>query len=212
MNNKDKEIIKSFVLKRKMGDNRESCLIIALENARILCGLDKETGEIERQDCLGSVCHENNILEKGSFIGLINYLLILDMLGAIFSKEKVGKRINFILEEYGGFVEEKDRVAIYTLRNTLAHNYGLADNDKKIKFILDNDLTELIVHPDIAWNGSYSPKNDDTKSTQINPRLLINRIEEIYRKIRQKVLDGSLLHELNGGDEELETRFTIIRE
>ena len=221
MGNKD-IIIEKFVSESEMcacdKGKRKSCLMIALQNARILNGRDKDNGN----PCTHILEKLDGLIEYDSFTVLANYLLILDMIGCVFAnEEKVGKRINEVLERFGNIyrqerythrkyveINEKDRRAICSLRNCLAHNYGLADGKEKIKFILSNSCNEMIVHPSMGWDGSYSTKNDSSTSTTINPQELINKIEDIYEEVKHQVLEGTLKTGLK--DEELQSRFTII--
>jgi len=197
--------IKDFVSKKNLGEYRESCLIIALQNARVLFRRDKEENAINI-----NICEKlDNIIEFEPFIGLVNYLLILDMIGVIFSEKKgVGERIEDVLKRFGDNLSKKDIIAIYILRNTLAHNYGLADKKSKIKFILSNSCVEMIKHPIVDWDGDFSTKNDNSTSTTINPQKLIDKIEEIYEKVKKEVIEGKLNSKLE--DDELKARFTVI--
>jgi hypothetical protein len=200
--------IKNFVSKRDMEDGRESCLMIALENARVLNKRDIDVNflNIEIAQRLGG------LIEFNSFIGLVNYLLLLDMIGAIFASQRkgkgVGERIKEILKKYGN-MNKTEQDAIYRLRNCLVHSYGLAD--KKVKFTLTNSIEKIVQPPKNAWDGNYSKKDDDT-STLINPQKMINKIEEIYEEVKRRVLNDELDCTLEGGEDELKTRFTIIIE
>jgi len=201
----DKKFIKSFISQRDMGEDRESCLIIALQNARVLFRRDKEGNAFDID-----ICEKlDGIIEFEPFIGLVNYFLVLDIIGAIFTDKKdgVGIRIKEVLKIYGNMSEDEQKV-ISTLRNCLVHNYSLADKEKKIKFILDNSCEEMIKHPIKVWDGDYSIKNDDSTSTSINPKKLIDKIEEIYEKVKKEVICGKLNHKLEN-IEELKTRFTV---
>jgi len=202
----DRKFIESFISQKDMGERRESCLIIALQNARILSRRDKDGNAFNIDFCEKL----DGVIEFEPFIGLVNYLLVLDMLGAIFTDKKkyVGERIKGILNIYGKMKEDEQK-AISKLRNCLVHNYGLADKDKKIKFILDSSCSVMIQYPTKNWDGEYSTKDDDATSTTINPQILIEKIEEIYMKIKEEVMDGGLNHKLEN-IEELKARFTII--
>jgi len=191
-----------------MGDGRESCLMIALENARVLNRRDKDGNSFSID-----ICEKlDGLIEFESFIGLANYLLILDMIGVVFTKQKrVGKRIAEVLKKFGNVTCEKERKAICSLRNCLAHNYGLADDQNKIKFkfILDNTCNEMIKHSIVDWDGNYCDKEEST-STTINPRKLIDKIEDTYCEVKKQVFAGTL--NTNMSVNELESRFTIKNE
>jgi hypothetical protein len=203
----DKDFIKNFVTKRDLGDGRQSCLMIALQNARVLCGRNKECNTFS-VDILTKL---DGVIEFEPFIGLVNYLLIIDMMGVIFNQNdenKVGKRIKYVLKKFGN-MNEAEQNAISSLRNCLAHNYGLACKD--VKFILTNStIGEIVKLPQKTWDGNYSTKDDDETSTIIYTQNLINRIEAIYEEVKKQILGGTLKSNLS--EEELKTRFTIINE
>jgi hypothetical protein len=196
----DNDIIISFVSERDMGGGRESCLINALQSARILCGKNKDTGESISYSSTNLIPDKNLLNKTGYFIGLINYLLILDMLGIIFTNEKnkVGERIDEVLKQFSNIADE-DRKAIYSLRNALTHDCGLVH--RKIKFILDTFSNKMVKQPIISWDGSYSTKNNDETSTRINPLMLmdklIDKIEEIIRETMKRLNEGTLKCELD---------------
>ena len=202
----NKNFIKDFVSERYIEEKRESCLMVALQNARILSRRDKEGNflSIEVAEKL------DELIDFNSFIGLVNYLIILDMIGVVFTNTvEVGKRIDEVLQEFGNINCEKDRQAICSLRNCLAHNYGLVDNKKNIKFILDNSCDVIVKHPVKDWNGSYNTEDEST-STIINPQKLIDKIEAVYEEVKKRVLEGSLTTDFTKN--ELKSRFTIMCE
>ena len=88
---KEKEIIKQFVLNKEIEDGRESSLIKALEDSRRLYK-NKDLWEII--DALSNSNNPNTCEEKmieltkrmeTSFLSLIGYLILLDMIGKVFT-------------------------------------------------------------------------------------------------------------------------------
>jgi hypothetical protein len=214
--NEEKEVIKKFVSEKCMGEGRESCLMMALENARILCGRDKITGKKIDTDIVRS-CEfkQNTICTQTSFSGLIHYLLLLDLIGSVFIHKE-----NNIARAIKHFYPEMDDREVYTivaLRNSLAHNYGLVniptkeeyDENSLHKFTLDNfgELDTMIKLPEIIWDKKF-PNKDEKMSTNIDVPKLIDFIEDIYKSFKEEVIDGKLKLKLIE-IEELKARFTI---
>lgn len=229
----DKYLLK-FATTREIEPNRYSCLKIALDEARILNGRDENGWFIE-----------NNVLENGktflnqySFIGLINYLLILDLIGEVFKLKKSKSnlknqpKIYKTLKQFSS-LNDKDIYTINALRNSLAHNYGLVNipTDKKYfntslhKFILlDSDDSELIKYPEIEWKTVVSEDDkenpstkinfkdkDEKSSTKVSPIKLQELVEEVYQNLLNELTNNNveLSKSINGIDE-LNARFTII--
>jgi len=81
----DIDFIKKFTNSLEIEPNRYSCLIIALTDARKITGRNIDTGNPK----LNILESNNTFLNPNSFIGIINYLLILDMIGKIFKKKEI---------------------------------------------------------------------------------------------------------------------------
>ena len=203
---KNKKFIKDFVSKKDMEDGRKSCLIIALQNARLLNRRETDTNSL----CIEIAEKLNGLIDFNSFIGLVNYLIILDMIGVVFTdKKKVGERIEEVLQKFGDITCKEERKAIFGLRNCFAHNYGLVDDKEKIKFMLDDSCNKMIILPAAKWDGNYD-KEDEFTRTIINPQILINKIEAIYEEVKKRVFEDYLSTNLT--ENELKSRFTIICE
>ena len=239
----EKELIKSFVSNRYLEDHRQSCLVMALETARILSGRDKKTGaSIKLDDCtvMPDVLYSkspyfkhNEFGSSDNLAGLINYLLLLDLIGNVFkpknlAKKKDGNSINKALAYFSSITDEKERWTIVALRNCLAHNYGLInipeipkkkkqEEIEKIKekyqhkfcLHLNDGTKDLIKIPTTRWNGNYTDKDEST-STQIDVCKLIDAIEETYENLKEMAENGELELCLKDGEAELMTKFTII--
>jgi hypothetical protein len=196
--------------------NRFSCLTIALRDARQLTGRNLETGKNE----LNILESSDSFLDPNSFIGIINYLLILDMIGEIFKikgfRTSKKSKIYFALKQFGGDISDKEIDAIIALRNSLAHNYGLINiprqeerETKLHKFsLLNGENSFLINFPDTPWNGEFSNK-EDANSTEISVSKLIELIEEIHKELIRQIEANNVELRFSKGKEELNSRFTI---
>ena len=216
---KNRELIKKFVTERVIEQGRESCLMIALETARILCGRDKATGK--KTDKETDIIHsdefkQNIITTQTSFAGLIHYLLLLDLIGAVFIPKD--SNIARTIKHFHPEMNEREVYAIVALRNSLAHNYGLVNIPKYKKqypnslhmFSLDNfgGLNSMVEVSETIWNKKFTCK-DDSMTTNIDIPKLVDFFEEIYQTLVEKVENEKLDVVLNKGIEELKSRFTI---
>lgn len=209
------QLIKDFVTKRKMDANRISCLVMALENARILSGRDKHSGAALMFDVLESQFIKENLLFcSDSFAGLIHYLLLLDLIGNVFKPQSPTNKKNAICNAltFSPINEKESRWAIVGLRNCIAHNYGLINmnNYTNHKFILlpNGGAEKMIQFPSTPWDGKYADK-DESSSTKIDVPKLIDAIEETYQTIKTMAEKQEL--ELRFKDEsELIAKFTLL--
>ncbi len=214
----DTEFIKKFINQTEIEANRYSCLMIALTDARKITGRDCITGEY-KLDILSNEC---NFLNPYSFIGIINYLLILDMVGEIFKAPKFsGTKQNNIYKALKQFssLKDNDIDACIALRNSLAHNYGLINIPKQSKeyltkrhkFTLDNrSNANLIEYPSIgqSWSGDFKDKFEKS-STKVGYIKMCDLIEEVYNDIKTKAEKDLIVLALKEGIVELKARFTI---
>jgi len=213
----EQEFIWKFLNQAEIEKDRYSSFVLAIRDARSISGRDPESGE----NGLDILTNEKSFLSPNSFIGLINYLLILEMIGKIF-KIKNGSKIkknNSIYKALHQFynLDEKDINTIIALRNSLAHNYSLVNipyneienNDKRHKFILCySSNVNIIEYPTKPWDGQFSNKLDSS-STKIGIILLIELIEEIIRKVKYLYKNNLIELDLDNGIDELKTCFTI---
>ena len=187
-----------------------------MNDARQLTGRDLESGAYE----LNILQYDSKIFDPHSFIGIINYLLILDMIGLIFKVNSFyssKKNIYKALKQFSR-LSDKDIDVIISLRNSLAHNYGLINipdspreyGTKRHKFIISTSLSSLIEYPlsGHQWNGDYMDKSDNS-STKIGYIELCNLVEAVYADLISKFENSMIILSLDGGIEELKARFTI---
>lgn len=230
------DFIKKMVNDRQIELNRYSIFVTALEHARQLSGFDKET-RMENRLLLD--INNNSILELGqSQIGLINYLLILDMLGSVFkkvaseAKEKKRNSITYVLEQFSILNDKRDRDAIKALRNCLAHNYSLLNipewkDESDIKYGKENIKTNAKLEANelhafsICWkkqpslikypdNANRLTKSNPLRENKHYTEICAERLRDLVEGIFQQIKEG-----VNNGsvgsdmsDEEIKSRFT----
>jgi len=215
----DINFINKFTNSLVIEENRYSCLMMAILDARKLSGRNPGSGKQE-YDFLVS---KNSFLNPNSFIGIISYLIILDMIGEIFikkgmsfGKKSKNKKIEKALKQFGGSISEQDIDVIVSLRNSLAHNYGLInspwcddENDRKRhKFTLINDERSFLIKYPVGnkWNGDFKDKSKDS-STEVS---VYNLIEVVYVNLKSDIEKNKVELALNKGVDELKARFSIM--
>lgn len=222
MNSKD--LIKQ-ILTMDLTQDKIYTPMICLRSARFLSGNNLETG-VREDNNINEDCFKNLLYHPNQFSGLACYLIFLEMIGLIFKPkgEKPLKNINAIhraLTHFGGELKGVEISAIRALRNSLAHNFGLAikNNNKKYKDTDDYNLThkfqlninsstnDIVIFPKQRWFGDFSDKSDDTL-TIINEKNLIQLIENIYQKLLSMNEKGEL--ELALDEDQLNARFSIV--
>lgn len=208
--------ILKFVEQLEVEPNRFSCLTIALRDTRKLTGRNLNTGQVETNILERS----DSFLDPNSFIGIINYLLILDLIGEVFKKKEFHSCKNNIyraIKQFGkAGITDKEIDTIIALRNSLAHNYGLINvpkpkerETKLHKFILSNEESSfLIKFPTSPWDGNFSNK-DETCLTEVSISNLFEFIESIHKNLIQEIKSNNVELRLLSGIDELNSRFTI---
>jgi hypothetical protein len=212
------DFIKKFISSRIIESNRVSCLVMAIDDARKATGRNLETGKHNGKIYMDG----NDFINPYSFIGLINYLLILDLIGCVFKTKDIADNKPPIYNALKQFTEIKDDKSIFTiiaLRNCLAHNYGLInvpdkdkhDDNSLHRFTIDNsEDADLINFPikQPTRNQIYSQKSDEYQ-TQVCYIKLIDLIETTYCNLKSKFEKGEVELNLKNGIDELKARFTI---
>ncbi|MCW0483450.1 hypothetical protein [Gaoshiqia sediminis] len=205
-------------LEQPMSQNpvRFSNIVLLLKAARKLTGRNIETGiyemnEINEEDIVNGLYH------SFQYVGLINYLILLEQLGSIFSpKQETICSSNGIFCALTDFSELEDELkvgAIVALRHSLTHKFGLATEKKKDrkklqhKYILSIDRNSKIVEiPSNPWDGNYSDKSDGT-STTIFIKDLEELVENIYQTIKTMLDKNELIVKIDL--DELYSRYTM---
>ena len=172
------------ILGIKHEENRKSCLLMAIKSARYLTGRDIGNGKSKGiKDMELGVLAKDDVAKflldnEFFFSGLAMYLIAIDCIGCLFDNttvlsEKNESGIGRALKSFSSL--DKARIeAVKDLRNTLAHNFGLATenmlphgNPKKYKhkFTLSfSDEAEAIKMPTTEWDGDYSNKEEATST------------------------------------------------
>lgn len=212
----DLKYLEKFAKKLEIEPNRFSCLKISLHDARLISGSNLETGQFN-YNILES---NNHFLSPYSFICVINYLLVLEIIGSVFNLKstKTNKKNNIFraLHQFST-LPNQDIDIIISLRNSLAHNYGLVNiplnskenKTKRHKFsLLNTEDAKLIQYPATPWDGDFKNKSDDVY-TKIGVHKLINLVEEVYSNVISSIENKKINIALIGGIDELNARFTI---
>ena len=212
------------ILGLKHVKNRRSCLLMAIRSARYLTGRNVVTGK-----ALGICEMEYNVLKKDDvtmhqlynehfFSGLAMYLIAIDCIGCLFENSTITSKIenNSIIRALKSFSSlDNERIeAVKDLRNTLAHNFGLATESKggakktKHKFTLSfSDKAEAIKLPKKDWDGDFGNKKQSC-STIIGVSAFCNLAESIIANVYDSYEKGLL--KLRVSEEQVKARFTVL--
>lgn len=109
--------------------------------------------------------------------------------------------------------KERVRKAICQLRNTFAHNFGLATERKlgqHFHFALSfNPSAQLVEFPAQEWDNDFSGKSDEN-CTVIGLVALCNMVEQTVKNVFAAHKAKKL--KFNCGDTEILTRFSLCME
>jgi hypothetical protein len=206
----EKELIENLLgLKTNQDFEQESLtstLLVALKGARYLTNRNLETGESDSLNKENTVL--NGVYTSNLFIGLTNYLIILDLIGCLFSNSLEKKRSKDGIEHsllHFSDLSEKEKKSIKNLRNSLAHNYSLG-NESEI-FSISSTYTEMIEFG--AERFVYGNEKKKSQYTNINDGQLCDFIEEIFKKLKIKLEQGQLQLKGSLNKNQIKARFTI---
>lgn len=218
---------------------RQSCFVRLLFDARMIVGRKVNSGEID-DNHNGLFNREEwkeedkdwRMMDNTRFVGLSLYLFLLDMVGMVFKDKNYSGTFHInenalkkALKQFAPSLSKKEMNTIISLRNCLAHNYGLialpknhnANNwNHQFTLIYSPDKDEhgedkihpMIAFPDIEWNGKYEERHL-YKRTEIYKPKLVQLIEDIVKSIGDKLNNDEIELALAGGIEELKARFTV---
>ena len=198
---------------------------MAVRNARYLTGRDINTVK-----ALGICEMEYHVLKKEDvtthqlynehfFSGLAMYLIAIDCIGCLFENSTITPKIennNSIIRALKSFssLDDERIEAVKDLRNTLAHNFGLATESKggakktMHKFTLSfSDKAEAIKLPKKDWDGDYDDKKQ-RRSTIIGVSSFCDLTESIIANVYSCYESGSL--KLRIDENEAKSRFTVL--
>ena len=213
------------ILGLKRVKNRRSCLLMAIRSARYLTGRDLITGK-----AIGICEMEYTILKNDDvttlqlynehfFSGLAMYLIAIDCIGCLFDNLTITPKTennNSIIRALKSFstLDDERIEAVKDLRNTLAHNFGLATESKggakktKHKFTLSfSDKAEAIKLPKKDWDGDFGNKKQSC-STIIGVSAFCNLAESIIANVYDSYEKGLL--KLRVSEEQVKARFTVL--
>lgn len=192
--------------------HRRSCFSLALKGARYNMGWDETEGQFRHN--LSAV--KEGLYKSKMFTGITLYLILLEQMGTILKKGKSSfeNGIKVALECFATPSLLKNEIeAIACLRNSLAHNFGLASKNKwksesDHKFRLAFGINdELIKIPEQKWKGDYSDKSDETL-TKVGIYAFANLAEGIITSCLREIGNDNV--ELQLSLDEIKARFTII--
>ena len=176
MENTERKLIELILGRKKDDSNRKSCLMMALNSAN-----DIITFKDLKKD-----------FEDIIFSALILYLIFLEQVGIIFKKKtnyiSTGNEIEAALLNFSCINNPDDAKAIRFLRNTFAHNYGLATDNfnkpyPKYKFtLIFSGIEGVVEHSAIPWDNDYNNKMVSS-STKIHVWHLITAITNVYNQL-----------------------------
>ena len=181
---------------------------------RLITGRDLYTGESKHFILQNS---KGEHLKPYSPIGILNYLIILEMLGNFFEsdKESMHKRgITSALHHFSN-LNEKERFTLDAFRNGLAHSYSLVniprepknnENSRHIFAFTAFLEIPLIKYPVKNWNGEYI-NADENQWTWIQVNKLFDLIETIIKQISEGIEKNEI--KLKIPLIELKSRYTI---
>jgi hypothetical protein len=130
-----RELIERLLSFEPDKDSRRSCLTMALKAARKYTGRDCTGKDIK--GLIDDDIFNEDRFHSEYFSGLVLYLILLEQIGCLFKEigyEEKNKTngIKIALENFSIFKDEPEKIkAIVGLRNSLAHNFSLA-NEKHL--------------------------------------------------------------------------------
>ena len=184
----------------------------ALKDARKMTGRNTETGAKDGTNQFGHL---------GSWLGAIGYLSLLDQIGGCFRNVKrplTEKNKSGIIKALKNFsdLDNNQINAIYSLRNSFAHDYSLQNIDKKEReglthhFEVNNSPTEpLIILPTEPWKGVLDSKSN-INVTKINLQALGDEVEKVVKNLIQLNSNGQIEIILEKGKDELIARYSFV--
>jgi hypothetical protein len=201
--------LKLFFNGRIMNEKDEylSSFGLALNEARRISGRDFITGRI----------NESEAVEKGNIIGVLLYLIVLDILKSCFFESKstrVGDTyIDFISSHLQENVENKKQVsaALYALRCCLVHDLSLANiNKRKPELthqfrLITTPGAPIVTLPENMWKGDRSHISE----TVINSIAFADFVEGIISKLQSQNEKKELHLALKEGANDFFNRYVI---
>lgn len=179
----------------------------ALRDARQATGRHAESGDVI------------DLPRLGSWLGAVGYLCLLDQIGSTVRPRQPstgaargsGNSISRALAHWTNCTED-ERAALYALRCSFAHDFGLlnprpAPPQLLHAFNLRQD-GPLVTPPAERWDGSYPVPRLAT--TVVNLRAVGDLVEQVQATVRDTHRDSALELALDGGVAEFNDRCVVM--
>jgi len=201
---------------RFSNENRKSCLILALKEARAIAGRDVN-GKSKWENAKSSIDFTDEVLENDrwhgcTLLGLTSYLIILDLIGCVFKKKNKSEShdrdgVMNALNNFS-FIELEEKKGIKALRNSLTHNFGLANDSHR--FSLDSTSSILITIPELAYRKFNSKGKDERSYTIVNGFKICDLVESVYSEVVIQFEKSNIDFADGMYEEKLLENFTIV--
>jgi hypothetical protein len=178
----------------------------ALRDARQATGRNAESGDVIDPPRLGS------------WLGAVGYLCLLDQIGSTVRPRQAaagpdrgsGNSISRALEHWTSCTVD-ERAALYALRCSFAHDFGLLNPSAHPRLRQAFHLREdgpLVTLPAKRWDGSYPVTRD--VATTVNLREVGDLVEQIQARVRDAHRDSRLQLALKSGVAEFNDRCVLM--
>jgi hypothetical protein len=169
-------------------------------------------------------CPDSGIVKKeertGHWLGSVGYMILLDQVGKCFKPRVAqavvaGSAIEKCLTYWTPELSEREIGALYGLRNGLAHDYSLFNqNPKRLAvqhlYRLDRARGQGVVRfGKSQWDGDYLNVNLDCE-THVSLYEFGELVEEVARRVQTSAKNSELEVVLSGGSDELLQRYGIL--
>ena len=160
-----------------------------------------------------------------SWPGALLYLVMLEQVGKCVEPKgsttptDVKEPVQRALFHFGPPLSVPERAAVYALRNSFAHDFGLTSNptDAKLgkphprrhRFQLSPEPGELVQLPYVAWNGYYGARASGG-ATVVSLRELGDMVERIVASLEVSARAGELSLVPGRSPQEVVERFTLM--
>lgn len=178
------------VLNLNYGKNETiSTLALSIRGARELTERNIETGEkFEKYDFeILNIKNENLTLICNKLLGLVTYLIIIDLVGNIFVKKgEVESKDKFkqALNHFSGL--KKNQInSLKNLRNSLAHKFSLGNESEIFTLDYSTDSSEIIQNATELYpsQNRINPKEAENY-TVVYYHNICNLVENIYEQLK----------------------------
>jgi hypothetical protein len=166
-----------------------SSLVALLRDARGVADRDLESG------------HVMDGHSSQSWLAAAAYLVLLDQIGSCFkgagTPAPTTGTVAHALLSFSG-VGRREALALYALRNALAHDYSLFNPNPNVDelrhaFNYTADLrAPLVVFPARVWSGSYAAAPPPDETTIVNLRRVGDVTEGVVERLRELHASGDL--------------------